>query len=233
MKIARILAPLAASLLAFGCSSETTVNNGGTSNGGTPDRGLDGTGDTAAATAPDKNPAGVDYPTDNLGTTVGTRMMNYKFVGYPDGNPANGLQPMSLAQYFDPAGEKIRLIHIQASGTWCTYCKQETKVVVPMAPKLAAKKVVWIISLAEGNAIGTPATREDLDKWIAQFKPPFPHFLDSGNKNLGPFYDAAALPWNANIDATNMKILSAGVGAKTTEDAIMSEIDVNLAKVGK
>lgn len=235
MKIARILAPLAVSLFAFGCASETTVNNNGSSGGssGSTDRGLDGTGDTAAAAAPDKNPAGVEYPTDNLGTVVGTRMMNYKFVGYPDGNPANGLQPMSLAQYFDPTGEKIKLIHIQASGTWCTYCKQETKVVVPMAAKLAAKKVVWIISLAEGNAIGTPATREDLDKWIAQFKPPFPHFLDSGNKNLGPFYDAAALPWNANIDATTMKILSATTGAATTEAAVMNDLDANLAKVGK
>lgn len=227
MKIVRTLAPLALALVACSSSSSSSTSTG------TPDRGLEGNGETNAASAPDTNPDGVAYPTDNLGTSVGTRMINYKFVGYPDGNPANGLQPMSLAQFFDPTGTKYKMIHLQASGTWCGYCKAETKVVVPMAPKLTGKKVVWIISLAEGRVQGLPATSGDLDQWITQFKPPFPHLLDSGNKNFGPFYDAAALPWNANIDATTMKILSSGVGAKTTEEDVMSEIDYYLGKVGK
>jgi len=236
MKIARILALSTVALVALAapaCSSSTPSGSNGTSGTGTTDRGVEGNGEGTAAEAPDTNPAGVPYPTENLGTTVGTRVMNYKFLGYPDGDPSKGLQPMSLAQFFDPQGAKYKMIHVQASGTWCTFCRQETKVVTPMAQKLAERKVVWIISLAEGAALGTPATKSDLDQWIAQFKSPFPHFLDSGNKNFGPFYDAAALPWNANIDATTMKILSSGVGARTTEKDILAEIEENLEKVGQ
>jgi hypothetical protein len=43
--------------------------------------------------------------------------------------------------------------------------------------------------------------------------------LDPGNNNLGVFFDAAAIPWNANIDVRTMEILSAGVGYDGTEKA--------------
>lgn len=223
------LAPFA--LFAVACTANTVVTdpNGGSS--GTPvDPGVQG-GEQNPGTAPDKNPAGVDYPTGNIGVTVGSIIQNYKFLGYPDGNPANGLQPMSMAQFFDPKGEKYVMLHVQASGTWCTYCKQEIRTVIPMAAQLQQRKVVWIVSLAEGSVLGTPAQKSDLDQWLASFKSSFPHFLDSGNKNFGPFYDAAALPWNANIDAKTMKILSSGVGAKTTEKDILAELDENLKKI--
>jgi hypothetical protein len=55
--------------------------------------------------------------------------------------------------------------------------------------------------------------------------------LDPGNKNLGVFYDAAALPWNANINAKTMEILQAGTGAHTTESSIMGELDEWLGKI--
>jgi hypothetical protein len=216
MKIARFfLAPLVVGVVA--CSSTSPA-------GGEQDRGIEGTGD--AVNAPDTNPDGVPYPTDNLGTNPrqgepgkagfrpGNKMSNYKFLGYPNGDKSQGLQPISLATLFDPTGARVKIIHLQASGTWCTFCKEETKVVTPLKAELDSRKVVWIISLAEGKIGGTPATTADLDQWMAQFKPPYTHFLDPGNKNLGVFYDAAALPWNADIDATTMEILKTGVGAQ-------------------
>lgn len=190
-----------------------------------------GTGTASADSAPDKNPDGVDYPTANIGTqprtgkTRGNTIANFKFIGYPDGNRDAGLQPISLATYFDPKGEKYRLIHIQASGSWCTYCRQETEIVTPLAPQLKEKKVVWLMSLAEGPAVGTPSSKQDLDRWMDAFKSPFTHLWDSGNAKLGIFYDSAALPWNATIDARTMELLSAGVGAKTSKDAILNELD--------
>ncbi len=199
--------------------------------GSSQDRGLEGEGTVSAAEAPDSNPEGVPYPAGPFGinarrgTAPGSVIENYKFIGYPDGNPANGLQPISLASFFDPTGTRVRLIHVQASGTWCTYCRQETKVVTTLAEKLASRKVVWVMSLAEGASFGLPSTQSDLDKWISQYRAPYPHLLDSGNKNFGPFYDANALPWNANIDARTMEILSSGTGAKTTEDDILGELD--------
>jgi hypothetical protein len=224
MNFARISAVSLAFL--FACSSETATEQ---------DTGLEGEGQESLA--PDMNPYGVEYPTQNIGTSsrsgtkAGNRMANYKFLGYPDGNPANGLQPMSLAQFFDPEGRTYKLIHIQASGVWCVYCQKETEVVVPLKQKFEQRKVVWLVSLAEGPTQGTPSKQKDLDGWIAEFKSPYPHVLDPGNKNLGVFYDAAALPWNANINAKTMEILQAGTGAHTTEASIMTELDEWLEQI--
>lgn len=226
MKIVRNLAlPL---LFVLACSSETAKPEQET---GLKD---DGTG---TVDAPDSNPEGVPYPNNNLGTNArlgtkaGNRINNYKFYGYPDANPANGLQPMSLAQFFDPEAKRFKLIHIQASGVWCVFCQKETEVVVPLKAKFDEMKVVWLVSMAEGSAQGTPSKQKDLDGWIAEFKSPYPHVLDPGNKNLGVFYDAAALPWNANINAKTMEILQAGTGAHTTEAAIMDELKEWLGRI--
>lgn len=223
------LAPLTLSLAA--CAANTVVTDPNAGSSGTPvDRGVEG-GDKSPTTAPDTNPAGDPYPTQNIGTTVGTVIQNYKFLGYPDGDTAKGLQPISLAQYFDPKGTKYKMIHVQASGTWCTFCRQETRMVIPMKAQFEERKVLWVLSLAEGDVQGTAATKADLDKWISQFKWDVPHLLDSGNKNFGPFYDAAALPWNANIDLKTMKILSTSVGAPQSEKALLDELDANLKKI--
>lgn len=221
--------------LVAACSS--SASTGSSTTPAEQDRGIEGSGDTSAASAPDKNPEGIPYPSDNIGTNprvgdrAGNRVQNFKFLGYPGGDVSKGLQPISMASLFDPSGARVKLIHVQASGTWCTYCQAETQVVVPLAQKLADRKVVWVVSLAEGPTPGSPATSKDLDKWVAQFKAPFTHLLDPGNGNFGPFYDASALPWNANIDARTMEILSSGVGATTTDTAILGDVDKWLGKM--
>lgn len=210
------------SLLLLACSSTSS---------GESDKGLEGEGVGAASAAPDTNPSGVPYPVDNLGTiprkgaTPGNRVANFKFVGYPDANIGGGLQPISLAQFFDPTGETYRIIHIQASGVWCSACQAETTAVVPLKAELLAKKAVWLVSMAEGATQGQPSKQTDLDRWINQFKSPYTHWLDPGNAKLGPFYDRTALPWNANIDARTMEILTSGTGAVTTREGILKEID--------
>jgi hypothetical protein len=223
MKIAPVLTAscLIASVVA--CSSSSKQ-----------DEGLVGEGEGAAAAAPDTNPEGIPYPTDNIGTVErkgvgakakpGNRIANFKFLGYPNADKSQGLQPMSLAQFFDPTGSKYRILHIQASGVWCTACQAETEVVVPMKSELDTKKTVWVVSIAEGATPGTASKPADLDNWIAKFKSPFTHFIDPNNANLGQFYDRTALPWNANIDTRTMEILTAGTGAMTTRDGILKEI---------
>ena len=138
---------------------------------------------------------------------------------------------MSMASFFDPKATRIKMIHIQASGTWCIHCQKETETVAPLRQKLLDRKVVWIISLAEGKTPGTAATASDLDKWINAFKAPYTHFLDPGNRNLGPFYDSAALPWNATLDARTMEIIDAHVGGAETEKDLLGEVDELLAKI--
>lgn len=230
MKIAPVLAASLLSGLVACASSKSTVEQ---------DKGLEGEGVAAASTAPDTNPEGIPYPTDNIGTIErkgtrpGNRIPNFKFLGYPDADKSGGLQPISLAQFYDPTGTKYKIIHIQASGVWCTACQAETETVVPMKAELEAKGAIWLVSLAEGKTPGVPSTQKDLDGWIATFKSPYTHWLDPGNANLGPFYDRTALPWNANIDATTMEILTSGTGGVASPEGIHAELDEALELAAK
>lgn len=223
MKTALFLAGSAFAIAA--CSSDSPKQ----------DPGLTGDGAQVAQTAPDTNPAGQPYPSSNIGTqprrgaTKGNTIQNFKFLGYPDANVSAGLKPISLAQFYDPTGTTYRVIHIEAAGVWCSACQAETRTVVPMKSKLEAKKAVWLVSLAEGPSLGKPSTQKDLDGWITEFKSPYTHWIDPGNQELGRFYDAAALPWNANIDARTMEILTAGVGGQPNEDGVLKEIDDAIA----
>ena len=213
-------------------SGSTDTTSGGEDNTGGQEGngGLEGDGVGSAASAPDTNPQGKKYPTTGLGTKEGSIIRNYKFLGYPDADTSE-LKPISLAQFYDPSGQNYQLIHIQAAGVWCPACKGETTALVPLADQLKAKKVVWIVSLAEGPQPGSPSKQADLNGWIAEFSSPYTHVLDPSNKNLGPFYDRSALPWNANIDAKTMKILTAGTGGAQSADAILEEIDDALAMI--
>lgn len=238
LKVARVVAPVLFSLLAA-CASSSSKGSSGAAGGDGDDKGLGGNGEGSAASAPDTNPYGVPYPTDNLGTnarqgkTPGNKIPNYKFMGYPDGDMSKGLQPVSLANFYDPEARKFKLLHISASGTWCVYCREEVETVAPMKAKLDQRKVAWLISFAEGASPGTPATKEDFDKWLKNFTPPYTHVWDPGNKNFGPFYDAAALPWNANLNAKTMEILESGVGAQgyQTEAEVLKTVDNWLTQI--
>jgi hypothetical protein len=205
--------------------------------GSKQDPGLQGPGATSADSAPDTNPEGVPYPTDDIGRlprkisppTPGNRIANFKFLGYPNADESQGLQPLSLADYYDPTGNTYALIHIQAAGVWCSACKEETGVIVNLKPDFDKRKVVWLVSMAEGPTPNTPSQQKDLNNWIAQYKSPFTHWLDPSNANLGPFYDRSALPWNANIDAKTMEILTSATGTVATKDYILKDLDDAIA----
>ena len=226
------IAPVIATSLLFGLAACSNSSDPGPEQ----ETGLDGDGEGIADISSEPNPDGVPYPTDNIGTTArrgdkpGNRIANFSFLGYPNGDQSQGLQKISLAQYFDPTGQRYKIIHIQAAGVWCSACQNETRAVVPIKEELEAKGAIWLVSIAEGGTIGVPSTKTDMDGWIKRFESPYTHWLDPGNKNLGPFYDATALPWNANIDATTMEILTAGTGGVADPSGIHREIDEALAK---
>lgn len=224
----RNLAPVSLALTMFvaACSSSSTTTK-------EQDKGL--AGDDQASLAPDTNPDGKPYPTDNIGTKPSThkssgavgergqRLANYKFLGYPNGDTSQGLKPVSMANFYDPDGKKFKLIHIQAAGVWCTYCRQEMDQKKQVADALMNEGVALITTLAEGAKGGDPAVQSDLDGWVNRYKPNYAQLLDPGNKNLGVFYDAAALPWNAYVDARTMEILDYGVGLETPTAADMQK----------
>ncbi|MDB4996354.1 MAG: hypothetical protein JWM74_3786 [Myxococcaceae bacterium] len=208
-----VLTTLAVASLAVGAVGCSSSNK---------DPGLAANTGTQAA---ENNPYGVAYPTQNLGTqkrlgnTPGSVMTNYHFVGYAHHEPGSvvptggELQNVSLADFYDPEMRKFKVIHISVAAVWCGPCNEETDETVPVAEELLAKGIVFVQALSDGPVDGRGATKKDLDGWILKHKSNFTELLDPDLKNFGKFFNAAAVPWNANIDARTMEILSAGVGA--------------------
>lgn len=222
MKRLSHLSMLAVSVVLGACSSNSATSQ---------DTGLTGPGQTTATV--DTNPYGVAYPTQNLGylarrgNVPGNIIENYKFLGHAAAadsgselDPTQPLTTVALADYFDPQGKLgpnnigIKVIHLSVAAVWCQPCNDETDSTVAVAAGLTQKGVVFIQALDDGPSEGTddPATPTDLSNWITKHKSNFTEMLDPGLRNLGQFFDAAAVPFNANIDARTMEILSAGVG---------------------
>lgn len=205
------------SLSAIGCSSSGTTGTGTPAPSGTQNPGLMAPGQTP--TGHDTNPYGVAYPNANLGTSQrrgaipGNQIRNYKFLGYPKGDMTQPLQTVALADFYDPQGKLgFKLIHLGVAAVWCTPCNEETNATVPLIAGLLKQGVVFAQALDDGPTMGTGATLSDLKGWIDNHHSDFTEMLDPNNNNLGVFFDAAAIPWNAIIDARSMEILTDGTG---------------------
>ncbi|MBS2012605.1 MAG: redoxin domain-containing protein [Deltaproteobacteria bacterium] len=204
-------------LFAVACGSSATSNPGDTPK---QDPGVDpGTGTGGVPTdGAEVNKYGKPYPTNNLGYQArsgkrpGNIIRNYKFYGYVDGDKSKGPTVVSLADFYDPEMRSVKIIHFSAGAIWCPPCNEEAKALVPLVPSLKEKKVIPIQALIEGAVRGTASVMSDLDVWQAKHKINYTLFLDPGQQNLGQFFDAAAIPWNAIIDARSMELLTSGVG---------------------
>ena len=195
---------LASSSSALGCSSSqspTSSSPASTSNA-----------------APALNPDGVPYPAAHLGhtarkgSTPGNVIQNFTFRGYPDADRSKGLQPISLANYYDPCGKRIKMLHLTVAGVWCVPCNEETDALVAAKAQLASERVTVIQALGDGPTEGVPATMTDLDNWIAKHGSNFTEMLDPNLKNLGAFFNAGSVPWNCDIDPRTMEIIDEGTG---------------------
>ena len=172
--------------------------------------------DTAPSTGTDVNPYGVPYPTTGLGTTArkgsvaGSVFANLKFTGYPNADSSKGLQPVSMADYFDPEMRKYKIIVIAGTGNWCQYCKKEVQEVVSKYSEFTTEKVGFINAVLESSS-RAPATKDDLDAWITNYKITFPTFLDPGGEQLNVY--GKSFPVNFILDARSMEILAIVLGS--------------------
>ena len=183
--------------------------------------------------------SGVDkvtcYPATDLGitprkgTVTGNRIQNYKFVGYPTDASATkldiskGTSTVQLADYFDPKSEKYAIIILNVAARWCGPCVQETNEIVGgISAKYGAKKVVFVQAITEGLDYKA-ATFDDLNGWIADRGSNITTMLDPNQANLGVFFDRAAIPFNAVLDARSMEILYAGTGAPPDISAFLDK----------
>lgn len=224
--------------LAVACSSSSTPTTG------TPAPQDTGTATSTAGGGCEKNPQGICYPTDDLGTSpriganFGQRIRNFKFLGYKNADPTKPTDASSgtptliqLADYYDPSGQTFKLIHLAAASFWCIYCNQESEELASGgAAKWAAQGVIFIEALIDGHQVGVPATPTDLQHWISgpridetntTYKTPlnFTVFLDPAVKNLGSFFPEGGVPFNMNIDPRSMEILDTSNGYAGSADA--------------
>jgi hypothetical protein len=186
------------------------------------------------------------------GTISGSRIADFAFTGYPETSNLTPLgQPSAtstvhLGDYYDPnqlgipgiiGGVPIKLIHLTVAAVWCNPCNEETDFIAganytgantggaSFASELAPLGVVFVQAIDDGPVVGTGATISDLNQWIAPAKHnnDFTTMVDPNNSNLGVFFDAAAVPFNANIDARSMEILSTDVGFDTQLDVTIKQ----------
>jgi hypothetical protein len=199
--------------------------------GGSGAAGGDG-GSALQSSGHDANPYGVAYPpapaggyghTARSGGTPGSVIQNFKFRGYAGGVvPAGGaMGVVSLADYFDPCGKTYKMIRLSAAAVWCGPCNQETDAYVAARADLASKGVVVLQFLFEGPAVGTAATQPILVDWAHQHASNLTEMLDPelADPDLGGFFQRDAIPWNADIDARTMEILTSTEGFGGSVDA--------------
>jgi len=149
--------------LVTGCSSATNKGDAGVT-----DPGIDPNNPNKCA---DKNPAGDCYPTANQGynprkgQVAGNRIPNFKFIGYRSANgaatPSTGdTETIQLADFFDPKGEKYKVIRVVVASVWCGPCNQETDYIVQnnLATDLNGQGAVFLQALSDGPVVGTGAT---------------------------------------------------------------------------
>jgi hypothetical protein len=166
------------------------------------------------------NPDGFTYPSPATGygrnarngDVAGSIMRNFKFLGYPNGDSSMGLQPVQMADYYDPCQKRYSLIHLTVAAVWCAPCNAETTAMVAAKAQLDGQRVLILQALDDGPTQGTGATQGDLDRWVARYSPKFTEVLDPSLQNLGGFFNAAAVPWNCDIDPRTMEIVDAQTG---------------------
>jgi hypothetical protein len=180
-------------------------------------------GSTSPDAAPTQllnNPDGVPYPNPTggygrsarTGNTPGSVIADFQFQGYPLADESKGLVNIALADYYDPCGKHLKMLHLTVAGVWCVPCNQETDALVAAAAQLKQDGVVVIQALSDGPTEGVPAVPMDLTYWIAKHKSNFTEMLDPGLANLGKFFLASAIPWNCDIDPRTMEIIDSSTG---------------------
>jgi hypothetical protein len=225
-----VLAIVAAA--ACGASTESTHN--GASCNPCDDGGVSGI--ASPSSGHNSNPDGVAYPTVNIGknarsgSTAGNVIQNFKFLGYPNADASGGLQTISLADYYDPCQKRAKMLHITVAGVWCTYCNAETSDIVADKTQLDSEHIVILQALDDGLAVGVPATQANLNYWISVHRPYFTEVLDPGLHNLGGFFQASAIPWNADIDVRTMEILTSSVGEENPATDFQSPLALTSEK---
>jgi hypothetical protein len=226
-----------AAALALVLSPALVACSGGS--GTTGDGSSSGAASSGTAGGAAQNPDGIPYPTPASGYghaarkvmsptsfAPGSIIQDFKFLGFPNADESNGLQAISLANYYDPCGKRYKVLHISVAAVWCVPCNQETAALIAAKSQLDMQGVAVIQALSDGPTRNVGATQTDLKYWIQVTKTPFTEMLDPGLQNLGIFFSDDAIPFNADVDPRTMEVIDATTG---WSGDVMSEVAGGLA----
>lgn len=195
------------------------------------------------------------YPPGPYGTTKGSIVANYQFVGYHNAQVDHTTtKPIHLADFYNPhaddpayspatvdqddrlfpagsvhgsAKPKPKALAISISSSWCGACKKEAKTVLP-TKHLMYKPLggEFLVQLNDGPAQGHSAGSQDLTAWTTQFHVNYPATIDPG-RQLDALLVANVYPANIILDTRTMKIVE--VVAGVPGDAYWTKFEATLA----
>jgi hypothetical protein len=170
--------------------------------------------------ASDSGCAAPDYPTEGLGKEPGQVVANVCFVGYraPDRVAPTEAhrETIAFSDYYDPAGTKgVSLLLINTAAIWCTACVDEHRTLPAHASELGPKGLVILSTLFQ-DAKRDPASFEDVERWIANFRTNFPMVADP-QLQLDGYAPSDSAPLNMVVDPRSMKLLRKYVGNQSTK----------------
>jgi hypothetical protein len=175
----------------------------------------DGHGAVAVANTTER----LDYPAPPYGATVGATIENFRFLGWEDPKAAayGALESHSLAEFYDPNGEKgIHYVLVTSTAVWCSACRLEYQDMHSKVSTYEARGARFLGALFEDQT-SNPAQPSDLKDWAQTFDVRFPFMLDPDLK-LGSFFDVEATPLVMIIDTKTMKIAKIDAGWLSSGD---------------
>ena len=165
-----------------------------------------------------------EYPTANLGSTVGTVIKNYLFDGYLDPSTSmgeNAETPISLGDFYNPTGEGVygadspfaegtpipKALVMNAGAVWCGPCKEEAANELPKHfDHLGPKGMQLFFILFDSAKPGEAASFNDLDNWTGTFDVRYPAGIDP-KRHMADIGDPSQFPFNVIIDTKTMQIV--------------------------
>jgi hypothetical protein len=175
------------------------------------------------------------YPTGPYGTTKGSIIAQYQFVGFQNASLHNtATQTIVLADFYNPHADdasyapmnpgqddrlfpvgsyygsgapKPRALSISVSSAWCSACKKESKTVLPAKHALYKPRGgEFLTQLNDGPTPGHGAVQADLEGWATKFDIDYPVTIDPG-RQLDAIFVAQVYPTNIIINTRTMEIV--------------------------
>lgn len=167
----------------------------------------------------DMNPDGVPYPSDRQGGREravgrpGDRIPNFSFRGYPGGDQSKGLQTISLADYYDPAQKRHKVLHIQVAATWCALCSTVISATVENKQRLNERGIAFLEVIVGGASAGFGPSLAEVDGWLAQHRSNIDTGIDVRARRMRAIgIDPVVMPHDILLDTRTMEILDSSPG---------------------